>query len=130
MITLFVIIINVLVGIIIYLWMFTKKVKDYIKVNKEEHIILSKNDKRLVKDLQSFHTKQLKISEQLTVLISIAKSILQTEVLNKNSNQDKIKLESELINLKNINSSLLEEIAKLRYKLEQSEKELEEKREE
>lgn len=102
-----------------------------LKVNREEHVILSKNDKRIVKDLQVFYTKQLKISEQITVLIGIAKTILQADTLNKTAtNKDKTKLEAEFIKLKNINSSLLGEIVKLRHDLEQKEKELEEKREE
>ena len=104
---------------------------DNLKVNREEHVILSKNDKRIVKDLQVFYTKQLKISEQITVLIGIAKTILQADTLNKTvANKDKTKLEAEFIKLKNINSSLLGEIVKLRHDLEQKEKELEEKREE
>lgn len=131
MLTILIIIINVLIGIIIYLWRFTKKMNDNLKVNREEHVILSKNDKRIVKDLQVFYTKQLKISEQITVLIGIAKTILQADTLNKTvSNKDKTKLEAEFIKLKNINSSLLGEIVKLRHDLEQKEKELEEKREE
>ena len=131
MLTILIIIINVLIGIIIYLWRFTKKMNDNLKVNREEHVILSKNDKRIVKDLQVFYTKQLKISEQITVLIGIAKTILQADTLNKTvSNKDKTKLEAEFIKLKNINSSLLGEIVKLKHDLEQKEKELEEKREE
>lgn len=131
MLTILIIIINVLIGIIIYLWRFTKRMNDNLKVNREEHVILSKNDKRIVKDLQVFYTKQLKISEQITVLIGIAKTILQADTLNKTvTNKDKTKLEAEFIKLKNINSSLLGEIVKLRHDLEQKEKELEEKREE
>ena len=131
MLTILIIIINVLIGIIIYLWRFTKRMNDNLKVNREEHVILSKNDKRIVKDLQVFYTKQLKISEQITVLIGIAKTILQADTLNKTVvNKDKTKLEAEFIKLKNINSSLLGEIVKLRHDLEQKEKELEEKREE
>lgn len=131
MLTVLIIIINVLIGIIIYLWRFTKKMNENLKVNREEHVILSKNDKRIVKDLQVFYTKQLKISEQITVLIGIAKTILQADTLNKTAtNKDKTKLEAEFIKLKNINSSLLGEIVKLRHDLEQKEKELEEKREE
>ena len=131
MLTILIIIINVLIGIIIYLWRFTKRMNENLKVNREEHVILSKNDKRIVKDLQVFYTKQLKISEQITVLIGIAKTILQADTLNKTAaNKDKTKLEAEFIKLKNINSSLLGEIVKLKHDLEQKEKELEEKREE
>lgn len=132
MLTVLIIIINVLIGIIIYLWRLTGEIKDVIKVNKDEHIILSKNDKRVVKDLQTFYTKQLKISEQILVLISLSKTIIQfIESLNKNEfYQERLKLNNELTKLKNLNSSLIAEIAKLKHELEQKDKELEEKREE
>lgn len=132
MLTVLIIIINVLIGIIIYLWRLTGEIKDVIKVNKDEHIILSKNDKRVVKDLQTFYTKQLKISEQILVLISLSKTIIQfIESLSKNEfYQERLKLNNELTKLKNLNSSLIAEIAKLKHELEQKDKELEEKREE
>ncbi len=132
MLTVLIIIINVLIGIIIYLWRLTREIKDVIKVNKDEHIILSKNDKRIVKDLQTFYTKQLKISEQILVLISLSKTIIQfIESLSKNEfYQERLKLNNELTKLKNLNSSLIAEIAKLKHELEQKDKELEEKREE
>ena len=88
--------------------------------NYDEHKILSKNDKQIVKDLQTIFKKQLKISENINTLFTISKTIINfsNTVQNTDYSEECKKLNKEIYNLKSINAGLLETIAKLRKDVE------------
>lgn len=115
------IILSVICGVHMYVtYRMNIMINELASTNYDEHKILSKNDKTIVKDLQSIFKKQLKISENINTLFTISKTIINfgNTMQNSDYSEECKKLNKEIYNLKSINAGLLETIAKLRKDIE------------